>query len=429
MPITAITRKDEAELKKTVSPYTYEIASQSTKTTSLVIRAETKERANVKKDVEKKLNKVGYMFVKGSGGSIGTTDVLFTGHTIKISYKPTAGSGGMGETTLNSTITELVPILAFNAGLRYGPGQRNVVRDINQLYKSISESSDTSVYVTNDDQKAGAKFIKQMTSSSKYKEKMEAAMGVLQFLSEKNKEVPIKKLYWGYRSKPKGVPNTHKGDIFVEFSGGGMLGVSVKAGSVSSKEPQLNTYVGKMFDDLGYAEDKKLLIDNVYKKVHATLGLTSDWQERNNKPAAVKTISAFEKQHNVKYEALYDKMLEMIRQAIIAAFNKDLAVSKKYIETQIIKKEQSVPLIVVKGLSKSYTFITDENSIENFLPQVTSITAYASKTSKQNWHIDLKSKDKTITMNMAVRSNAVPPNNKVAQGYNLAIKFNSIKVS
>ena len=84
---------------------------------------------------------------------------------------------------------------------------------------------------------------------------------------------------------------------------------------------------------------------------------------------------------------------------------------------------------MVKGLSKSYTFITDENSIENFLPQVTSITAYASKTSKQNWHIDLKSKDKTITMNMAVRSNAVPPNNKVAQGYNLAIKFNSIKVS
>lgn len=429
MPINAISRKDETELKKTVSPYTFEIASQSTKTTSLVIRAATKDRPNVKKDVENKLKKVGYMFVKGSGGSVGTTDVLFTGHTIKISYKPTAGSGGMGETTLNSTITELVPILAFNAGYRFGPNQRNVIKDVNQLYNIISNTKDSSVYLTKEDQEAGLKFIKQMPSSSKYKEKMEAAMGVLQFLSEKNKEASINKLYWGYRSKPKGVPSTHKGDIFIEFSGGGLLGVSVKAGSESSKEPQLNTYVGKMFDDFEYTEDKKALIDSVYSNIHATLGLTSDWQERANKPAAVKTISAFEKQHNAKYEALYDKMLEMIRKSIIAAVNKDLSATKKYIETQVIKKVQSVPLVVVKGLTKRYTFITDENSIEDFLPQVTSINSYASISSKQNWHIDLKSKEKTITMNMSVRSNAVPPNNKVAQGYNLAIKFNSIKVS
>ena len=429
MPITAISRKDEAELKRTVEPYTYEIASQSTKTTNLIIRASTKDRPAVKKEVEQKLTKVGYMFVKGAGGSVGTTDILFTGHTIKIGYKPTAGSGGMGETTLNSTITELAPILAFNAGYRYGSGFRNIIKDADQLYSVISNSSDTSVYITKDDQSAGEKFIKQMPSSSKFKEKMEAAMGVLQFLSEKNKESPIKKLYWGYRSKPRGVPTTHKGDIFVEFSSGDMVGVSVKAGSESSKEPQLNTYVGKMFDDFGYSEDKQALIDSLYTNIHATIGLTKDWQDRANKPAAIKTISAYEKKYNTKYEDLYDKMLEIIRKAVIAAVNKDLKATKKYIETQVIKKEQSVPLVVVKGLSKRYTFITDENSIESFLPQVTSINAYASKSSKQNWNIDLISKDKTITMNMSVRSNAVPPNNKVAQGYNLAIKFNSIKVS
>jgi hypothetical protein len=90
-------------------------------------------------------------------------------------------------------------------------------------------------------------------------------------------------------------------------------------------------------------------------------------------------------------------------------------------------------LVVVKGDNKNYSIITDEDDIGSFLPMVKSINAYASKTSKQNWHIDLVGKEgkkqKTVTLNMSIRSNKTPPDNKLVQGWNLAVKFNGIKVS
>ena len=70
--------------------------------------------------------------------------------------------------------------------------------------------------------------------------------------------------------------------------------------------------------------------------------------------------------------------------------------------------------------------MTDEDALGTFIPLIKSVRAYASDTSKQTWHIDLIGANKTITMNMTVRSNKTEPDNKVAQGYNLAIKFNGI---
>jgi hypothetical protein len=98
-----------------------------------------------------------------------------------------------------------------------------------------------------------------------------------------------------------------------------------------------------------------------------------------------------------------------------------------YIEKQILKKDNDVPLLVVKAYGTNYKFVTDEDSIGTFLPKITSIVAYPSTTSKQNWHIDLiAGKKSKITMNMSVRSNKTEPENKVAQGFNLSIKFNGV---
>ena len=63
-----------------------------------------------------------------------------------------------------------------------------------------------------------------------------------------------------------------------------------------------------------------------------------------------------------------------------------------------------------------------------FLPKVKRVKAYKNVQSKQNWHIDLIGTRNTLTLNMSIRTNKSKPFNKLAQGYNLAIKFNSLKM-
>ena len=80
---------------------------------------------------------------------------------------------------------------------------------------------------------------------------------------------PIKNVVWGYRAKPRGVPNNHAGDIFVEFKNKDLIGISLKGGTAKSKEPLKNTYVGTQYRALGIST-KKLesdLWDRVYSKV------------------------------------------------------------------------------------------------------------------------------------------------------------------
>lgn len=419
--IAALTKKDQTKFEKTIAPHSYNVDSATSKTTTIIVRAPSNDRNKVKIDVENKFKRAN-IIVKASrsGGSVGSTELLFDSHIVKILYKPV--SGGMSETTLNSTITELAPCIAFMNG-------KKSFKTVNDFYKFITTAPPKGVYLNTNDSKAGAQFIESMPSSSKFKEKMENAMGILKFLWEKNAEMPIAQLYWGYRAKPDGIPPTHKGDIFIKFRNGKMLGVSLKAGGEKTAEPQLNTYVNKMFDDYGRDKQKQTLIKDVYNKIHSTLGLPANWQDRSEKNNSIDTIIKYKKKYSTKYEALYDQMLEIIRTHIIKNVNTDMNATIDYIKKQVLKKDESVPLVVVKAYGTNFKFVTDEDALDGFIPEITSVKAYPSKSSKQNWHIDLIGKKKTITMNMTVRSNKTDPDNKVAQGYNLAIKFNGITVN
>ena len=70
-------------------------------------------------------------------------------------------------------------------------------------------------------------------------------------MNNHNQKHPIAEVYWGYRTKPRGVDPSNPGDIFLKYANGGMLGVSLKAGGASTKEPILNTYVKPLFDYFG----------------------------------------------------------------------------------------------------------------------------------------------------------------------------------
>ena len=54
---------------------------------------------------------------------------------------------------------------------------------------------------------------------------MENAIGITNYLYDLDRTKPIKNVIWGYRAKPRGVPNNHAGDIFVEFKNKDLIGI------------------------------------------------------------------------------------------------------------------------------------------------------------------------------------------------------------
>ena len=419
--ITGIGREETQRLIEVLTPFSFDVKESTSKKTVLVIKTAREARKEARNSVEKKLTDAKFIW-QGSitGGSTGSTYVFYSNHTITILYKP--ASGGMSETTLNSTITELAPCLAFMGG-------KTSFSNTNDFYKYLLATKDKNlgVYLSHD-KVAGNLFIDTMPSSSKFEEKMENAMAVLDYLNSLDSDSKIKQLYWGYRSKPRGVPTNHKGDIFVEFVNGNMLGVSLKAGTVASSEPQLNTYVNKFYNDFMRDDAKAKLRAKIYEEIHSKLGLPVDWDTTAKKNSSVAAIVAYREDNPTIYENLYNQMLEIVRESLINEVNKNLEDTVKYINKQIVGTSDEVPLVIVKAYGKSYKFVTDENALVTFLPKINTINAYKSLGSKQDWFIDLIASplDK-LTMRMSVRTNQPEPFGKIAQGFNLAIKYTGIK--
>ena len=115
-----------------------------------------------------------------------------------------------------------------------------------------------------------------------------------------------------------------------------------------------------------------------------------------------------------------------MRKGILYLFNSDKKKSLSYIKTQVLRDAPDVPTKVIKAVGLDYEEVKDKDELGVFLPQVQFVKAYASKTSKQDWFIELKSGSDKLTMKMSIRSNKPKPNNKLAQGFNLAIKFNGM---
>ena len=116
-------------------------------------------------------------------------------------------SGG-AQTTLNSTITELFPALAFNNGVRPTSAEA-MEKFINGLNLKGVKSKKT--FVNDSNMTAAAKFIgmlDQLRPSMK-KEKLENACGITKYLYELSAKRTVTHVVWGYREKPKGVPPSH----------------------------------------------------------------------------------------------------------------------------------------------------------------------------------------------------------------------------
>ena len=109
--------------------------------------------------------------------------------------------------------------------------------------------------------------------------------------------------------------------------------------------------------------------------------------------------------------------------------NNNPAKAKNWLLREVAAEQEGVPLIVLKAAGKTTKIIDDENVIKDCVQtskKKNGIHAYPSKTSKQNWHIDLTCRTHTTILNFSIRTNKTGISHKLGQYINLAVKFNGI---
>ena len=336
------------------------------------------------------------------------------GKDITIIYKNK--KGGMAETTINSTITELFPCIAFLGNIKETNKQK--------FYEKIKESNNPSIgcYVNAKDAEKGSE-------SSKFDEKVNNALGILKFLKEQDAGKKIKDVYWGYRAKPQGVMNNHPGDIFIKYTDGKMVGVSLKAGGAGTMEPKLNTYVNPIVEFFGKQSEYKKWQQESYDKYYAGIPGISDFQSYG-KSAMVPAIAKFEKDNSKLYEQYYDEQLEWLRDKIIEMMNADQNTVKKFLLEKVAGEQKDVPLVVIKAVQANYQELNDDDIVKECVQRsrkTNGVKVTKSPKSKQTFFVDLICNNKTTRLNFTIRTNKSGAEHKLGQFINLAVKFNGVQ--
>jgi len=243
-------------------------------------------------------------------------------------------------------------------------------------------------------------------------------------LNNHNQKHPIAEVYWGYRTKPSGVDASNPGDIFLKYANGGMLGVSLKAGGASTKEPILNTYVKPLFDYFGKANDYRTLKESLYPQYREAGVSDSDIRTKWGSKPLAQQLGEFEKENESKYNELYDINLRLIKNAVIKLFNSNITKTRKFIKSQILKDHLKTPFIKVKATSSTAYVDNTYDQLSAGLEAATSIVASAGR-AKQDFIITL-SDGITLDMEFSARSNKSGFLHKLGQFENLSVKFNAI---
>jgi hypothetical protein len=338
-------------------------------------------------------------------------------------FKPTRG--GMSQTTLNASITELFPCIAFLTGIK-----ARSVKNNRDFYNKIIANNNPSLpcYVNARDAAAGREFIEK-AENGKFDEKVRNAINVLRWIEGVNRAHPIANVFWGYRAKPRGVRTNHPGDIFLQFQNGQMLGVSLKAGGATTDEPKLNTYVKPIYDFYGKSREYDQLKEKLWPQYMQVFGVTEDDKKRwGTKALAMKTYD-FEQINPKAYDALYDQNLAIIKQELANLLNSDMQKTKRWLLENLTNQDRDVPLVVVKTTQMTARRDKSSDVLTEALASVSSIMASATPktgSSKQGWYIALSDGSK-LQLEFTTRTNKVGAMHKMGQFANLAVKFNKVK--
>ena len=146
--------------------------------------------------------------------------------------------GGMNVTTLNASITELFPAVAFELGLTKSVTKSDFYQ---QIYSKGVKLKTGGVYKNNTALKAGKEVIvTAKEKSDMFEEKLGNALDLFKYILANYDRKKIEKIVWGYRNntKPDGVQPNHKGDILaLDNRGGGGKKLSDATAKVLAKYP------------------------------------------------------------------------------------------------------------------------------------------------------------------------------------------------
>ena len=386
-----------------------------------VIIVRSPDRETDRDEILRNLRQAGVNAKLGdSQSSVDPIDGKFEDRAFRIFVKPE--SGGMGETTLNASMTELFPCIAFEN--KYKPKDAKSFHE----YLIDVDLKKLKCVIPGDVEKA-QEIINRADTSSKFEDKMNNAIAIHKFILDQNKDKRIVETRWGptNKSKPTGVPGGHPGDIFLTYFDKSILGVSLKAGGKKTSEPKLNTYVNTVFNAFRQGNKLRRIYAKVYKDAHGKIpGMPpANRFQRDRKTSQV--LRDFDKKNNKRYEELYNVYLEIMRQEVIKLFNADRKNTLEYIKKEVLRDAPDVPTLVIKAAGKGYSEITEKDALGVFIPQVDFVKAYPSRTSKQNWEIELKSGSDSLIMKMSIRTNKSGHAGVKKLGqHSLAVKYNSL---
>ena len=338
------------------------------------------------------------------------------------------------DTTATAAITELFPALAFNN--KFKPSN---IEDFKKFLYKLGDLKKNAkkTFVTDSNRLAGIKIIEKLAilPESLVKTKLQNAIGITRFLYDLHSSKPIQQVVWGYREKPKGVPNNHAGDIFVYYRNKNILGISLKAGTASSKEPLLNSYVLTQYKAIKRENDVKKLEDALWTSVYSKIPGVSDvakkdnYMSKSNKNEIRQLYLDYFLENQKQADELYVEMLKISRQHFCKAVNSlSLQEFKDWlmVHFNLQKKKEKVPLILVKAVGDKAEQKGD--SLAEILPLIDDFKAYLNTSSVQEWLIDVFTPDEKKTMKMTIRSDSgVRAGKRVSQLGKLG-KFTMLKL-
>ena len=402
------------------------IKSGNKKTVIYIVTSET--RFETQTLLNEQLSDAGFSVNKVFVGAISNSQestefFLPSGAKRRIGFKP---ARGMQDTTFMASITELFPAIAFINKISPTLSAEEFYNRIFQANPSSSGAPGPYVQGSATDVIKGKEIIDKSEPGPDFKvrEKITNAKHITRWLNNHNQKHPIAEVYWGYRTKPSGVDASNPGDIFLKYANGGMLGVSLKAGGASTKEPILNTYVKPLFDYFGKANDYRTLKESLYPQYREAGVSDSDIRTKWGSKPLAQQLGEFEKENESKYNELYDINLGLIKNAVIRLFNSDIAKTRKFIKSQILKDHLKTPFIKVKATSSTAYVDNTYDQLSAGLEAATSIVASAGR-AKQDFIIKL-SDGITLDMEFSARSNKSGFLHKLGQFENLSVKFNAI---
>ena len=414
-------------LEKTQDVKEVKIKSANAKTVIYIVTSD--RRFETQTLLNEQLSNAGFnvnkIFVGAISNSQESTEFLLpSGARRRIGFKP---SRGFQDTTFMASITELFPAIAFIN--RISPSLST-----EQFYNAILAANPSSAgapgpYLSGSttDVVKGKEIIDKSEPGPDFKvrEKITNAQNITRWLNNHNQKHPIAEVYWGYRAKPTGVDPSNPGDIFLKYTNGGMLGVSLKAGTSASKEPILNTYVKPLFDYYGKPNDYLKLKQSLYPQYREAGVSELDIRTKWGSSQLAQQLGIFERENSAEYNRLYDINLALVKQAVINLFNSNITKTRKFIKSQILKTQLKTPFIKVKATMSTAYIDNTYDQLQAGLEAATSIVASDPGGSKQDFFITLTD-GITLNMEFSARSNKSGFLHKLGQFENLSIKFNAI---